>query len=264
VGGVGVVVVVVVADGAVVVEVVEVVVDVVVLVTGGWLVVVEPGAWMGVVEQAPEASDPDSWSAGTEATAAPLRSRPTTVDPVRSAIPGTASTTTPELGAMSSTELPPELRWTEVTALPTQTATQPTGAASAVPKEPTPRSSTVSGEGGAEVGRGTDPVPTALSVDSSISSCPQVAVDGVGTVLMGPEPVEGVGAGPAVPTAPPDDATAPADVPASPVTPFCVCGTVTGCAQSAPCGHGVGAGTVPKGVQAAALVHPPVVLVVDR
>jgi hypothetical protein len=104
----------------------------------------------------------------------------------------------------------------------------------------------VSGDDGAEAGRGTDPVPTARSVDSSISSCPQVAVGCVGTVPRGPEPVEGVGWGPVVPTALPDDATAPAD------------------AQRAPCGHGVGAGSVPTGVQAAALMHPPVVLVVDR
>ena len=112
----------------------------------------------------------------------------------------------------------------------------------------------MSGDDGAEAGRGTDPVPTARSVDSSISSCPQVAVGWVGTVPRGPEPVEGVGWGPVVPTALPDDATRRGRTAPAPA----------GTRQRAPCGHGVGAGSVPTGVQAAALMHPPVVLVVDR
>src|ERR1035437_3374969 len=113
---------------------------------------------VGKVVQAFEASGLDTWSAGTVATAAPLRSTPTTVAPASSELPGTASTTMPELGAMASTAVAPDDRWTDATPLPTQTATQPTGAPSAVPKEPTPRSSTVTGEGAAMVGRGTEPL----------------------------------------------------------------------------------------------------------
>jgi hypothetical protein len=173
----------------------------------------------------------------------------------------------PEFGAMASTAVPPDDRWTDATPLPTQTATQPTGAPSAVPKEPTPRGSTVSGEGAAMVGRGTEPLPTALSVDSSITNCPHSAVGWNGTdpdpdpVL--PDPVGWVGRVSGVPTAVPDDTAPPADALPPPVAPLCACGITVGCSQMAPCGHGVGPGTMPTGGQGAACVHPPVVLLPD-
>jgi hypothetical protein len=162
---------------------------------------------------------------------------------------------------MASTAVPPDDSWTDATPLPTQTATQPTGAPSAVPKEPTPRGSTVSGEGNAMVGRGTEPLPTALSVDSSITNCPHSAVGWDGTVPA--DPVDWVGRVSGVPTAVPDDAASPADALPPPVAPLCACGITVGCAQMAPCGHGVGPGTMPTGGQGAACVHPPVVLLPD-
>jgi len=162
------------AVGAVVVGVVGVVVVVgsvvgvvVVGVVVGTVVVV---VVVGDVVQAADTSGPVDWSAGTVATAAPLWSAPTTVAPVRSALPGAASTAMPAFGATVSTVVPPDVSWTDATPPPTQTATQPTGAPSWVPKEPAPRTSTVSGEGGAVVGRGTEPVPTARSVDSSTTN----------------------------------------------------------------------------------------------
>jgi hypothetical protein len=73
---------------------------------------------------------------------------------------------------------------TDVTPEPTHTATQPTGAPSAVPKEPEPRISTVDGVGAAAPGRGTDPVPTALSVDNSTTREPHPVVGGEDTVVV--------------------------------------------------------------------------------
>ena len=92
---------------------------------------------------------------------------------------------------MASTVVPPDIRWTDVIPLPTQTATQPTGAPSAVPKDPASRTSTVSAEFDAEVSKGTEPVPTALSVESSITNCPHAAEGWDGTVPVdpGPEPL---------------------------------------------------------------------------
>ena len=255
--------------GAVVVVVVVARGAVVVVVVGGGavvvVVVVVSGGPVGKAAQTLEASDPGTWSAGAVATVAPLWSTPTTVAPASSAFPGTASTTIPEFGVMASTEVPPDVRWTDVTPLPTQAATQPTGAPSAVPKDPVPRSTTVSAECGAEVSRGTEPLPTARSVESSITNCPHAAAGWDGTVPVDPdpEPVDDVGGVSSVPTAVPDDAVPPAGAPPPSVAPVCACGSTAGCAHMAPGGHVVGGGTMPTGGQGAAAVHPPVVLLTD-
>ena len=163
---------------------------------------------------------------------------------------------------MASTVVPPDIRWTDVIPLPTQTATQPTGAPSAVPKDPASRTSTVSAEFDAEVSKGTEPVPTALSVESSITNCPHAAEGWDGTVPVdpGPEPLEEGGWVPSVPTATPGDVTPPADVLPPSVAPRCAGWTTTGCAQAAPGGHVVVGGTTPTGGHGAASLHPPVVL----
>jgi hypothetical protein len=220
-------------------------------------VVVVDGGLVGKVVQPIEASGPDAWSAGNVATVVPLWSTPTTIAPVSLGSPATASTTMPELGAMASTRVPPDDRWTDATPLPTHTATQPAGAPSSVPKEPTPRISTVSGEGAAVVGRGTEPLPTALSVDSSTTNCPHSAVGWGGTVPAVPDPVvpdpagwEGRVSG--VPTAAPDETSPP------PAVPLCACGVTNGCAHMAPSGHGAGPGRRPTGGQGTVCVQPPV------
>jgi hypothetical protein len=126
----------------------------------------------------------------------------------------------------------------------------------------------VSGEGNTVVGRGTEPLPTAMSVDSSITNCPQAAVGPEGTVPMDPDPVlpdpDPVPAGAVVcvvavggePVAGLDDVPAPGDAPPPPSW-----GTLTGCAHTAPVGHRTGPGTVPTGGGQAASSgeHPPVV-----
>ena len=89
---------------------------------------------------------------------------------------------------MVSTEVTPDVRWTDDTPLPTRTATQLAGAPSAVPKDPAPRSSTVSAAGDTDVGKGTEPLPTARSVDSSTTICPHVAAGWAGSVPVDPDP----------------------------------------------------------------------------
>jgi hypothetical protein len=101
------------------------------------------------------------WSAGVVATVAPPVPTPTTVAPDSPVLPVAASTATPPTGTIESTTSPLTVNWTDEMALPTQTATQPTGPPSAEPNEPDPRTSRVSGDGAAVVGSTTDPVPTA-------------------------------------------------------------------------------------------------------
>jgi len=71
-----------------------------------------------------------------------------------------------------------------------------------------------------------------------------------------PDPAGWEGTISGLPTAGPADATPPVD--AAPAF-----GVTAGSAHMAPGGHGVGPGRVPTGGQAAACVHPPVVLVPD-
>jgi hypothetical protein len=260
--------------GRLVVGVVVVVVGAVIVgavIVGAAVVVVGSvvdGGLVGKVVQPIEVSGVDTWSAGTVATAAPLWSTPTTVAPASTASPGTASTTMLELGAMASTRVSPDDRWTDATPLPTHTATQPTDAPSSVPKEPTPRISTASGEGAAVVGRGTEPLPTALLVDSSTTNCPHSAAGCGGTVPEVPEPVVPTRVGwggtvSGVPTAEPEATSpSPAALP-PPVVPLCACGVTSGCAHTAPCGHGTDPGTRPTGGQGTVDVQPPVVLLPD-
>jgi hypothetical protein len=130
----------------------------------------------------------------------------------------------------------------------------------------------VAGEGAVMVGRDTEPVPTALPVDSSTTNCPHWAAGWDGTVPMDtgpvlPDPVGGVDRAFGATTAGPDDAAAPEDaLPLAlpvPVVPLCAGGTTIGCSQTAVCGHGVGPGTTPTGWQVGPCVHPPVVLLPD-
>ena len=197
-----------------------------------------------------------TWPAGTVATLAPPASTPVSVTPAIVGSPGTAITAMPALGAMVSTTVPPLDARTDATPLPVHTATQPTGAPSTVPKEPAPRISTESGDGAAPVGRRTDPVPTARSVDSSTTSCPHVAAGTTGTVPVVPDPGE-----PLLVPEDPDVLPAPvvvvAVVPADP-EPDPVAGVTIGSAHGAPVGHGVGVGSVPTGVQSDPCTQGPV------
>jgi hypothetical protein len=126
---------------------------------------------------------------------------------------------------MASTTVPLDESLTDATLRPTHTATQPTGAPSAVPKVPVPRTSIVVGAGAATVGRGTEPLPTALSVDISITSCPHSAAGWDGTVPtdtgpMRPGPVDGVEGMSGIPMAVPGDLAAPVDGPPPPAVPL--------------------------------------------
>jgi hypothetical protein len=136
---------------------------------------------------------------------------------------------------MASATPVPDERWTDVTALPDQTATQLTGVPSSVPKVPVPSTSTVLGEGGATVGPMAMPVPTARSVDNSMTSWPHPVTGSAGPTLTPPD------------WAWPEDGTAAEDDG----------GAIDGWAQMALAGQGTGAGTVPTGGQGAELPQPP-------
>jgi hypothetical protein len=140
---------------------------------------------------------------------------------------------------MESSTLPSD-KVTDVTPEPTHTATQPTGAPSATPKEPDPRISTSSGVDAAAAGRGTEPVPTALSVDSSTTREPHSAVGCVDVEVV--EVVDDGGpfvtvVDPAVPggttpgasfTDPGDEEALPPPAVALPVVPPSPCGVTGG------------------------------------
>ena len=116
------------------------------------------------------------------------------------------------------------------------------------------------------VGRGTEPFPTALSVDSSITNCPHSLVGWDGTVPTDPvlpDPVGGFAGISGNPVEVPGDTAPPEDALPPPAASLCARGITVGCAHMAPCGHGVGSGTMPTGGQGAACVHPPMVLLPD-
>jgi hypothetical protein len=82
----------------------------------------------------------------------------------------------PELGAIPSvtgepdvTRLP-EARSTALTSDPARTAIQLTGAPSATPNDPDPRTASPPGESGPLVDSGAAPIATAVSVESSMSN----------------------------------------------------------------------------------------------
>ena len=159
---------------------------------------------------------------------------------------------------MASTVVPPDIRWTDVIPLPTQTATQLTGAPSASPKEPVPRTSSVPAAG-VVIGSTVEPVPTAWSVESSITSWPQDAVVDVvpepEVAVPEPEPVT-----PAPELVDPDELVPVVPVPTGPVV---ACGAITGSAQMVPVGHvtvvGGLPGTTTGGEQVTVVGQPPVV-----
>jgi hypothetical protein len=151
----------------------------------------------------------------------------------------------PELGAIVSTSVVPVNRFTDATSLPPLTATQPTGAPSSVPKEPVPRISRASGDG-AVLGRGTETIATALSVDNSMITWPHPATDGGVTVLAVPvvlvvvvvvDPEETGGRVWGVTPPEPVEALPLASPLTLPAVPPGACGVGAGWAHIAPCGH---------------------------
>jgi hypothetical protein len=206
---------------------------------------------------------------GAVPTVAPVWSRPTTEAPASPAFPESTSTATPPTGAMVSALAAPVLSCTDATPLPTQTATQPTGPPSAVPKEPVPRTSTVVAEGADVEGSDTDPVPTALSVDSSTTSGSQLGVvvggtrvvlpdpDVPGPVLPEPTGWSGGDTGTTVMAFGDDDPPVDPEALAVPGVLPVVCGTTIGSAHSVPVAHsGMVAGVVVGGHDTGEL-HPP-------
>lgn len=237
-----------------VVEVVVVgVVDVVVVVGVGVVVVGVTGVPVGAGQLA-VAPGPVVCPTGTVPTTVPLWSRPTTEAPSRLAWPVATSTTIPLFGAMESTTTPPTLNWAEATPSPTETATQPTGAPSVVPKEPEPSTSKAPEVMGAVAGSETEPVPTAWSVDSSRTSVVQPDTGPeVGAVASDPT------GWPDVTARDPDGATPSTGGLVDPVVPPDTWGT-NGSAQLAPFGHSGLDGTVVPGVHTTAGPHPPLVV----
>jgi len=196
------------------------------------VVVVEGGGTTGTVEQ-PGPDVPAPWSDGT-APVVPSCSIPITEVAARAVEPTAASTATPDAGAMASSTDPVEVtRWTEVTELPTSTATHAAGAPSASPNDPLPRISTSDAVSAPCVGAARVVDETAWSVENSTVSCwHPLPVDG-GVVVTVPE------------LADPPPADSPVEVPAdAPVAaPRVEVACSTGCAHVAPVGHGTGVGT---------------------